>query len=206
MRPTYSLSQECKVTKSQLTLSMEFSRPEYWSGLAFPAPGGLPNPGTEPRSPATLPHCRLVLYCWATGEAPINYRKSLKEKLHKINSINARLNCVWCVFNNKASVSLKPYTLPYSGWTCFQMFYLCNRRTPFPLKSVQVYANTFYGNPNGRRFSKPDTSHPRGPTAGVAHESKNLRPPRLGWAWLVSRFHSGLPWDFNLWDLILACF
>ena len=36
----------------QTPLSMEFSRQEYWSGLSFPSPGGLPNPGTEPRSPA----------------------------------------------------------------------------------------------------------------------------------------------------------
>ena len=33
-------------------LSMEFSRQEYWSGLPFPSPGNLPNPGTEPRSSA----------------------------------------------------------------------------------------------------------------------------------------------------------
>ena len=31
--------------------SMEFSRPEYWSGWPFPSPGDLPNPGTEPRPP-----------------------------------------------------------------------------------------------------------------------------------------------------------
>ena len=31
--------------------SMGFSRQEYWSGLPFPSPGDLPNPGTEPRSP-----------------------------------------------------------------------------------------------------------------------------------------------------------
>ena len=36
----------------QASLSMEFSRPEYWSGLPFPSPGDLPNPGIEPRSPA----------------------------------------------------------------------------------------------------------------------------------------------------------
>ena len=30
---------------------MGFSRQEYWSGLPFPSPGDLPNPGTEPRSP-----------------------------------------------------------------------------------------------------------------------------------------------------------
>ena len=32
---------------------MEFSRQEYWSGLQFPTPGGLPNPGTKSRSPAS---------------------------------------------------------------------------------------------------------------------------------------------------------
>ena len=31
--------------------SMEFSRPECWSGQTFPSPGDLPNPGFEPRSP-----------------------------------------------------------------------------------------------------------------------------------------------------------
>ena len=33
-------------------LSMEFSRQEYWSGLLFPSPEYLSNPGIEPRSPA----------------------------------------------------------------------------------------------------------------------------------------------------------
>ena len=33
-------------------LSMGFSRQEYWSGLPFPPPGDLPDPGIEPRSPA----------------------------------------------------------------------------------------------------------------------------------------------------------
>ena len=32
--------------------SMEFSRQEYWSGLPFPSPGDLPDPGIEPGSPA----------------------------------------------------------------------------------------------------------------------------------------------------------
>ena len=31
---------------------MRFSRQEYWSGLPFPSPGDLPNPGIEPGSPA----------------------------------------------------------------------------------------------------------------------------------------------------------
>ena len=36
----------------QAPLSMEFSRQEYWSGLPLPSPGDLPDPGTEPGSPA----------------------------------------------------------------------------------------------------------------------------------------------------------
>ena len=49
------------VAQSSLTLgdpvdcsppdSMEFSRQEYWSGLPFPSPGNLPDPGIELRSP-----------------------------------------------------------------------------------------------------------------------------------------------------------
>ena len=37
----------------QIPLSMEFSRQEYWSGLPFPTPGDLPNPGIKPKSPAS---------------------------------------------------------------------------------------------------------------------------------------------------------
>ena len=54
----------CSVAQSCLTfvttwtvahhapLCMEFSRQEYWSGLPFPSPGDLPDPGIEPGSPA----------------------------------------------------------------------------------------------------------------------------------------------------------
>ena len=51
---------------------MEFSRQEYWSGLPFPPPGDVPNPGIEPESPALVDgffttastrNCK-VLYNW----------------------------------------------------------------------------------------------------------------------------------------------
>ena len=38
--------------------SVEFSRQEYWSGLPFPSPGDLPNPGIKPRSPVV---CKALL-------------------------------------------------------------------------------------------------------------------------------------------------
>ena len=41
----------------QAPLSMGFSRQQYWSGLPFPSPGDLPNPGIKPG----LPHCRQML-------------------------------------------------------------------------------------------------------------------------------------------------
>ena len=36
----------------QAPLSMGSSRQEYWSGLPFPSPGDLPDPGIKPRSAA----------------------------------------------------------------------------------------------------------------------------------------------------------
>ena len=36
----------------QAPLSVEFSRQEHWSGLPFPPPEDLPDPGMEPASPA----------------------------------------------------------------------------------------------------------------------------------------------------------
>ena len=37
----------------QSPLSMGFCRQEYWSGLSFPPPGDLPNPGIKPESPVS---------------------------------------------------------------------------------------------------------------------------------------------------------
>ena len=34
--------------------SMGFSRQEYWSGLLFPSPEDLPNPGIQPRDPTPV--------------------------------------------------------------------------------------------------------------------------------------------------------
>ena len=73
LRPNYGMVKERKVKSLspvqlfmtpwtvayQAPLSMEFSRQEYWSGLPFPSPGDLPDPGIKPRTPTlqadTLP-------------------------------------------------------------------------------------------------------------------------------------------------------
>ena len=49
-------------TARQAPLSMKCSRQEYWSGLPFPSPGDLPDPGIKPKS--------LVSPSWAGGFLP----------------------------------------------------------------------------------------------------------------------------------------
>ena len=48
---TEATQQQQQTVAHQASLSMEFSRKEYWSGLPFPSPGDLPDPGIEPGSP-----------------------------------------------------------------------------------------------------------------------------------------------------------
>ena len=49
----------------QAPLSMEFSRRECWSGLPFPFPGDLPNPGIKPTSPVLADDFFTI---WGTRE------------------------------------------------------------------------------------------------------------------------------------------
>ena len=66
----------------QIPLSMGFSRQEYWSGLPFPSPGDLPDPGIEPRSPTlqadalTSEPCNSVLRqeSWTNPRARFSFQ------------------------------------------------------------------------------------------------------------------------------------
>ena len=57
-RSVVSNSATPQTVARQAPLPMEFSRQEYWSGLPFPSPEELPNPGSNPG----LLHHRQVLY------------------------------------------------------------------------------------------------------------------------------------------------
>ena len=61
---------------------MGFSRQEYWSGLPFPSPGDLPDPGIEPRSP-TFQEDAL------TSEPP-GKPGTAKNKIIKIGKVRGR--------------------------------------------------------------------------------------------------------------------
>ena len=62
----------------QASRSMGFSRQEYWSGLPFPSPGDLPDPGIEPGSPALQAD---ALPPEPSGKEGINYSsRRMREK------------------------------------------------------------------------------------------------------------------------------
>ena len=61
----------------QAPLSMGFSRQEYWTGLSFPSPGDLPNPGIKPWSPALVGRFFME---GATKKAPHNHYVTLRMK------------------------------------------------------------------------------------------------------------------------------
>ena len=70
----------------QTSLSVEFSRQEYWSELPFPSAGDLPDPGIKPRSPALE-----ILYPLSYKGSPINvihHINRFKNKSHMFNSID----------------------------------------------------------------------------------------------------------------------
>ena len=79
-------------------MSIGFSRQEYWSGLPFPSPGGLPDPGVEPVSPAL-----------AVDSLPLNHLRNICDYLSSVapsrRSISPRLNCLKLFKVTKLDVS-----------------------------------------------------------------------------------------------------
>ena len=67
----------------QATLSMGFSRQEYWGGLLFPPPGNLPDPGIEPTSPPS-PVLAGRLFTSEPHGKPNLYMRHLLIKKYKI--------------------------------------------------------------------------------------------------------------------------
>ena len=64
----------------QPSLSMGFSRREYWNELPFPSPGDFPDQGIEPKSPALIG--RWIRYHWASREALTHYLYNLTSLCH----------------------------------------------------------------------------------------------------------------------------
>ena len=65
----------------QAPLSMGFPRQEYWSGLSFPPPGELPNPGIKPESPVSPALQVDSLSTEPLGKPQIDLKKKKVQKI-----------------------------------------------------------------------------------------------------------------------------
>ena len=125
----------------QAPLCMEFLRQEYWSGLTFPPPGDLPNPETEPSSPAssalsgrfftTEPRGKPILWYWGAFNWWSLFRLcSLKDhggkeilSIHsefaawvRYKSVGFRNNCHQGKVCSFLYTNAIPYVLPSGLW------------------------------------------------------------------------------------------
>ena len=112
----------------QAPQSMELSRQEYWSGLPFPSPGDLPNPGIEPRDRTQVSRTQVSwtqvswtqvswtqvsrIACrrftiWATGDSLVNGRAGIQiltsgcqahESRYHINYLCTIVHLEWKLF------------------------------------------------------------------------------------------------------------
>ena len=76
-------------------LSITFPRQEQWSGLPFPSPKDLPNPGIEPRSPA-----------WQVGSSPLNHQGSPKPSFSSVQLNGSVMSDSWQPHESQASRSI----------------------------------------------------------------------------------------------------
>jgi len=68
----------------QAPLSTRFPRQKYWSGLPFPLPGDLPDPGIEPKSPTIL--------ALQTDSSPLNHLGSPMSQQYVLNKVSLNIN------------------------------------------------------------------------------------------------------------------
>ena len=125
---------------------MEFSRQEYWSGLPFPSPGDLPNPETEPTSPALEGRFFTTSTSWETWACLYSTKKLLapcclqnKVQIPETGDIrwtyNPLLEHLSCL---GASICKLPISQALSnplwhvGQTVFHLFHLVSLYLAFP--------------------------------------------------------------------------
>ena len=71
-----SFATPCTVAH-QGPLSMGFPRQEYWNRLPFPSPRDLPNPGTEPTSPAIQVHSLPLSHLGSPKHHRCHYNRTM---------------------------------------------------------------------------------------------------------------------------------
>ena len=109
----------------QAPLSVGFPRREYWSGVPFPAPGDLPNPGIEPKFSASQ-----------ADSLPLNHEGS-PASVSRCEESRPRRDHpeIAFIFEWRSSSSLKNF-LDIFKVLFFSPVLLLGCPTPFPLQSI----------------------------------------------------------------------
>ena len=79
---------------------MAFSRQEYWKGLPFPSPGDLPDPRTEPGSPAlqagSLPSESTIYSSWLSSNKRKKGRKVMSFSFNYLcKDLDTKYSYIW---------------------------------------------------------------------------------------------------------------
>ena len=78
--------------------TMEFSKPEYWSGHTFPSPGNLPNQGIEPRSSTLQEDSLPAKPQWKPKNTGVG-SLSVLQRIFATQELNqGLLNCRWILY------------------------------------------------------------------------------------------------------------
>ena len=77
----------------QAPLSMDFSRQEYWSGLPFPSPGDLPNPGTKSVSPALVGRFFTTEPPWKHPPSYLHWNRPPKMASTRVSGSGSKCVC-----------------------------------------------------------------------------------------------------------------
>ena len=83
----------------QAPLSMGFSRQEYWSGVPFPPPGDLLDPGIEPESPVSLALSGRFSTTETYGKPPVEVLWSQKSEWKETVMIRNTQKIFWLYFS-----------------------------------------------------------------------------------------------------------
>ena len=86
----------------QASLSMGFSRQEYWSGLPCLSKGYLPDPGIESRSPALQAEPRSAALC--VDSLHLSHYRSPNNNAHNYPLIKCTLNIFYIGFNKNCLI------------------------------------------------------------------------------------------------------
>ena len=121
------------------SLSMGFRRQEYWSGLSFPSPGNLPDPGIELKSSAW--QAIFFFFFFFTTEWPGKPKKKTITLLISVLCINYK-----GIFSNAHVPCRLSFLISFLQFPCFVLFspLLCFLSSLFPLSWISFLLLSFF--------------------------------------------------------------